>query len=63
MHVCRAKDGFLAQCIQLFEMCESSLREKYDHDGGYEVPMKPEITSKIVDVINKAVMRSQIVGC
>ena len=26
VHVCGAKDGFLAQGIQLFEMCESSLR-------------------------------------
>ncbi len=63
VHVCGAKDGFLAQGIQLFEMCESSLREKFDHDGGHEVPMKPEITRKIADVINKAVMRSQTVGC
>ena len=63
VHVYGAKHGFLAQGIQLFKLCESSLREKFDHDGGHEVPMKPEITRKIADVINKAIMRSQTVGC
>ncbi len=63
MHVCGVKYSFLAQGIQLSEMCESGLREKSDRDGGHEVPMKPEIMRKIANVSNKAVMKSQTVGC
>ena len=62
IHLCGINDEFRSQSLQLFDLCESNSREIFNHDGGHEVPMKSDETTKVADLFTKAVMNSQTLG-
>ncbi|KAL9112625.1 MAG: hypothetical protein Q9227_003196 [Pyrenula ochraceoflavens] len=58
----KGKDHWLDQSIILENMCEPSLRHRYQHGGAHEVPLRMAETKKAAEIIQKAVVASELTG-
>ena len=59
-HIYGAQDVDLKKSLALIEMCDESLREKYMHQGGHNIPRAEDVHQKIADVVQAAAVKSEI---
>lgn len=59
-HVYGAQDVDLHKSLALIEMCDEGLRETYMHQGGHNIPMTKDVHEKIVEVVQAAAVKSEM---
>ncbi|KAL9085032.1 MAG: hypothetical protein Q9165_007773 [Trypethelium subeluteriae] len=61
-HIYGAEDIDLKKSLALTEMCDEKLSEKYMHHGGHSIPRAEDVHQKIVEVIQAAVVKSELMS-
>ena len=59
-HIYGAKDVDCIKSVALLELCEERGRFSYVHQGGHNIPLLPDTSRKIADIVQAVVQRSEI---
>ena len=59
-HIYGAQDVDLKKSLALIEMCDQGLTETYMHQGGHEIPLAEDVYRKIVEVVQAACVKSEL---
>ena len=61
-HIYGDQDDLMQESVVVEQMCDETVASTFVHHGGHEIPFQSETSTKIHDVIEKAIERSHMMS-